>query len=551
MRICCKRLDSMFQPDELERLVPRLRGGPRLADVNGQGTAVLDPDRGDRSHRLRLSGQRAASIRGRSSRSRPMTLSQAATARNPTAPNHVGHRINDVVRRMAVSIESFHKASLVHDDIQDGDDFRYGEPTLHIEHGVPTAINVGDYLIGLGLSTRDRDIDEMGADAAADILNKLADAHTKLSEGQGAELVWRDSRDKRLTPQEALNIYASKTAPAFEAALYCGVRLAGPADHYAEPIANLARHLGIAFQILNDLQDWNGDDFNKLTLGGDVLGGRPTVLWALALEGLQDADRRELEQLVAEGNATPAVFAQIRHKFHRAGVFEKALRLVAEHRAQAERVADELSPDALRRLGHHLIETVLEQPAAARSVPPPLGSSRPVTDPHSQSADADLFTPSASRLATLFYTDLAELGRFEPVHVDKLPGDYRALLAHQDHMTVALEAHSQHPRECSCDQRVARRIELRSCERAESPNRRRRRTIRNDADLAGRPAGSGSARDHGQENTARPRAHSTQRAARSRADYALANRTGSRAAKAPATQRRLANIRPFGADPRR
>ena len=94
--------------------------------------------------------------------------------------------------------------------------------------------------------------------------------------------------------------------------------------------------MGIAFQILNDLQDWQGDDFNKLTLGGDVLGGRPTVLWALALEGLEDDDRRQLEQLVAEGEATPAVFAEIRRLFQQAGAFDKALRLVDEHRREAQ-----------------------------------------------------------------------------------------------------------------------------------------------------------------------------------------------------------------------
>ena len=92
------------------------------------------------------------------------------------------------------------------------------------------------------------------------------------------------------------------------------------------PSHNLRKHLGIAFQILNDLQDWQGDDFNKLTLGGDVLGGRPTVLWALALEGLEDDDRRELEQLVAEGEATPAVFAQIRTLFQQAGAFRESAR---------------------------------------------------------------------------------------------------------------------------------------------------------------------------------------------------------------------------------
>ena len=192
----------------------------------------------------------------------------------------------------------------------------------------------------------------------------MADAHTRLSEGQGAELVWRDNRDKRLTPTEALKIYALKTAPAFEAALYCGLRLAGPTEQYADPVARLAKHLGIGFQILNDLQDWRGDDFNKLTLGGDVLGGRPTVLWALALEGLESDERRELEHLVATGEATPAVFARIRNLFDGAGAFTKALHLVDENRREAEKVADSLSPEALRHLAHHLIATVLEQPAA-------------------------------------------------------------------------------------------------------------------------------------------------------------------------------------------
>jgi geranylgeranyl pyrophosphate synthase len=234
-----------------------------------------------------------------------------------------------------------------------------------MEHGVPTAINVGDYLIGLGYRVVTRDIEELGADVAADILNKLADAHTKLSEGQGAELVWRDSRNKRLTPAEALKIYSLKTAPAFEAALYCGLRLAGPAVHFEQAVAQLARHLGIAFQILNDLQDWRGDDFNKLTQGGDVLGGRPTVLWALALEGLEETERKQLEQLVAEGTATPAEFRQVRRLFQKAGAFDGALALVARRRADAQRLADELEPEALRRLAYYLIDTVLEFPAAA------------------------------------------------------------------------------------------------------------------------------------------------------------------------------------------
>lgn len=353
----------MFQPDELERLIPRTRGGPRLAEVNGAGAGGLDP--------LAATEAIAYDFLGKGGKySRPFITLAAYDALTGGKCAHgegaeqACNRLADVVRRTALSIESFHKASLVHDDIQDGDEFRYGQPTLHQQHGVATAINVGDYLIGMGYRLISRDIEEVGAATSADILNKLADAHTRLSEGQGAELVWRDSRDKRIAPDEALKIYALKTAPAFEAALYCGARLAGPADNYAEPIHRLAKHLGIGFQILNDLQDWRGDDFNKLTLGGDVLGGRPTVLWALALEGLANDERRELEQLVAEGEATPAVFAQIRGLFEQAGVFGKAIALVDEHRRKAQAVADGLAPPALRDLAHHLIATVLEMSAA-------------------------------------------------------------------------------------------------------------------------------------------------------------------------------------------
>src|SRR3954451_9379630 len=353
----------LFHPDELERLIPRTRGGPRLSEVNGAGASALDP--------LAATEAIAYDFLAKGGKySRPfITLAayDALTGGHCSQPNggdQVRSRLHDAVRRAAISIESFHKASLVHDDIQDGDEFRYGQPTLHNQHGVPTAINVGDYLIGMGYRLISRDIDEVGASAAADILNKMADAHTRLSEGQGAELVWRDSRNKRLTPAEALKIYALKTAPAFEAALYCGLRLVGPTAQYEEPVARLTKHLGIGFQILNDLQDWRGDDFNKLTLGGDVLGGRPTVLWALALEGLEDDERRELEQLVAAGEATPAVFAQIRSLFEQAGAFTKALALVDEHRREAEKVANRLSPVALSHLAHHLIATVLEQPTA-------------------------------------------------------------------------------------------------------------------------------------------------------------------------------------------
>ncbi len=355
---------GMFEPLELERLVPRLRGGPRLAEVNGHGAGALDP--------IAATEAIAYDFLARGGKySRPFITLAAYDALNgghctqPDGADRAREYLGDSVRRAALSIEAFHKASLVHDDIQDGDLYRYGRPSLYAQHGVPTAINVGDYLIGLGYRLVSRDSGELGADAAADILNKLADSHTRLSEGQGAELVWRDGGDKRLTPADALKIYALKTAPAFEAALYCGVRLAGPADDYALNVAQFAKHLGIAFQILNDLVDWQGDQDNKLAMGGDVVGGRPTVLLAIALERLSAEDCRRLEQFIADGAATAAEIDQVRQLYERAGVFEEAVRLVAKHQERAAAAADQFAPEALRRLAWYLIDTVLEQPVAA------------------------------------------------------------------------------------------------------------------------------------------------------------------------------------------
>src|SRR4029078_10176097 len=118
-----------------------------------------------------------------------------------------GVTLPDGVRRTALAIEAFHKASLVHYDIEDDDTFRYGRETLHRQYGVSTAINVGDYLIGLGYRLVSRERKDLGGDCTADVLNKLSEAHLKLSEGQGAELLWRDAADNAITPLYALKIY--------------------------------------------------------------------------------------------------------------------------------------------------------------------------------------------------------------------------------------------------------------------------------------------------------------------------------------------------------
>lgn len=359
---------NMFKAEELDRLVPRLRGGKQLEA--GVSPKDLDP--------IAATEQIAHDFLAKGGKySRPfitLAVHDSLTGGQGTLANGAEHlaKVPDAVRRAAMSIEAFHKASLVHDDIEDEDAFRYGEETVHRRFGIPTAINVGDYLIGLGYRLVSKEVAVLGAGAVADILNCLADAHLRLSEGQGAELLWRDARDKRLKPLDALKIYALKTSPAFEAALYSGCRLAGPAEAYAEPMKQFARNLGVAFQILNDLNDWDGDNHNKLSAGGDTLGGRPTVLWALAIEGLKPAQQEELLSLVTNSQLSAGQrLARVRQLYNEAGAFEKAARLIDKHRERAEAIADEIQPEDLRRLLYYLIDSVLDHSPAANSPPPP------------------------------------------------------------------------------------------------------------------------------------------------------------------------------------
>jgi geranylgeranyl pyrophosphate synthase len=182
--------------------------------------------------------------------------------------------VPDGLRRAAIGVECFHKASLVHDDIEDDDATRYGADALHAEHGVPVALNVGDLLIGEGY----RLIADCGAEPAVTVamLRAAAEGHRTLSLGQGAELAWT-RKPAPLSSLQVLDIFRQKTAPAFEVALAIGTLYAGAADDVAPALEKYSEAIGIAYQIRDDLQDLAGN-------AGDICGGRPSLPLAVGLE---------------------------------------------------------------------------------------------------------------------------------------------------------------------------------------------------------------------------------------------------------------------------
>ncbi|HCE42249.1 MAG TPA: polyprenyl synthetase [Lentisphaeria bacterium] len=161
-------------------------------------------------------------------------------------------KIPSEVKALALSIECFHKASLLHDDIEDDDDLRDGEKTLHAEYGVPVALNIGDFLLGEGY----RLIAECGLSPAQKelLLKVVSEGHRNLCIGQGKELSLRMSPGLPRV-RDVVDISRLKTAPAFEVAFLLGAITAGADDKTCSALGDFSRHLGIAYQISDDMKD--------------------------------------------------------------------------------------------------------------------------------------------------------------------------------------------------------------------------------------------------------------------------------------------------------
>jgi geranylgeranyl diphosphate synthase type II len=230
------------------------------------------------------------------------------------------------IRKIAVAVECFHKASLIHDDIEDGDATRYGRKTLHAEYGVPIALNVGDLLLGEGY----RLLAEVQVPDARKVklLDAAARGHRSLCLGQGSELAWIRMPGP-MTVRQVLDVFRMKTAPAFEVALKLGAILAGCDEQIAAVLKQYSESLGIAYQIRDDLDDLRSPHSAEV-----FAGRRPSILLALAFENAGDEDRGQIEQLWMN-SANDADFERVRRLIGSGPTEASAWRLMEAYKSQA------------------------------------------------------------------------------------------------------------------------------------------------------------------------------------------------------------------------
>jgi geranylgeranyl diphosphate synthase type II len=255
--------------------------------------------------------------------------------------------INDAVKKAVIAVECFHKASLVHDDIQDNDTLRYGEATLHAEHGVPVALNVGDLLIGEGY--RLLADSPLSGSIRATLLKVAAEGQRELCRGQGAELLW-NNHPVSLASTQVIEIFRSKTAPAFEVALKVGATLAGKLDDTADALHEYSEALGIAYQIHDDL-----DDMGEDSSADNIVTMRPSIVLSLLREKGQGEVKKTMEKLWNGELKQPLDKATIREWAESSGAHEKAMLLLESYKEQAVRSLQQVDNANLKGLLRRVI----------------------------------------------------------------------------------------------------------------------------------------------------------------------------------------------------
>jgi octaprenyl-diphosphate synthase len=193
---------------------------------------------------------------------------------------------------LAAIVEFIHTATLLHDDVVDESQLRRGRPTANAVFGNAASVLVGDFLYS-------RAFQMMVSVNRIRVLDVLADATNVIAEGEVLQLM--NMHDPDLAVDDYLRVIRFKTAKLFEASARLGAVLAEAPPALEEACAEFGRCLGTAFQLIDDLLDYEGNSTQLgKNVGDDLREGKPTLPLLLAMEraepGERDLMRRAIEQ---------------------------------------------------------------------------------------------------------------------------------------------------------------------------------------------------------------------------------------------------------------
>jgi octaprenyl-diphosphate synthase len=238
---------------------------------------------------------------------------------------------------MAAAVEFIHTATLLHDDVVDESDLRRGRGTANAVFGNAASVLVGDYLYSRAFEMM-VDVDSMR------IMQIMSGATTVIAEGEVLQLL--NIHDPDVSEARYLQVVRFKTAKLFEAAAEAGAVLAGASSAQQEAAAAYGRHIGTAFQLVDDVLDYNGDvaALGK-NVGDDLREGKPTLPLIRVLEVGTPEQKQLVREAIEKGEAD---FDAVARAIQATGALEHASQCAVAEAALA-RAAIEILPDSPAR----------------------------------------------------------------------------------------------------------------------------------------------------------------------------------------------------------
>jgi len=202
---------------------------------------------------------------------------------------------------LAAVVEFIHTATLLHDDVVDESDLRRGRETANAVFGNAASVLVGDYLYS-------RSFEMMVEADSMRIMSILSEATTVIAEGEVLQLL--NVHDPDVSQERYLQVVRYKTAKLFEAAARVGAVLAGATPEQEDAAAAYGRHVGTAFQIVDDVLDYRGDAaaLGK-NVGDDLREGKPTLPLIRVMEVGTPQQQQLIRDAIRTGDADFAAVA--------------------------------------------------------------------------------------------------------------------------------------------------------------------------------------------------------------------------------------------------
>ena len=218
-------------------------------------------------------------------RLRPLLVLLAARACGYQQQQHI---------TLAAVVEFIHTATLLHDDVVDTSDLRRGKPTANNKWGNSSSVLVGDFLYS-------RAFQMLVSIGHIDVMGTLSNATNVIAEGEVLQLL--NAKNPDVSEADYLHVILGKTAMLFEAASQTGAQLAQASNEQTEALRRFGRHLGIAFQLIDDLMDYTGDQSSMgKNVGDDLAEGKPTLPLIHAMAHAAEDERKLIRKAIRQGS---------------------------------------------------------------------------------------------------------------------------------------------------------------------------------------------------------------------------------------------------------